>query len=87
MSENTEENSNLTEDPQSVKPEGESGPGSPVEGVAESAKTGVSENKTTSHAPEKEFDERRSNCKDEGKELHDTVPVNSFSCNSSDLVV
>ena len=57
MSENTEENSNLTEDPQSVKPEVESGPGSPVEGVAESAKTGVSENKTTSHAPEKEFDD------------------------------
>ena len=57
MSENTEENSNLKGDPQSVKPEVESGPGSPVEGVAESAKAGVSENKTTTHAPEKEFDD------------------------------
>ncbi|MFH0983937.1 MAG: TrbI/VirB10 family protein [Candidatus Omnitrophota bacterium] len=57
MSENAEENSNLKEDPQSVKPEVESGPGSPVAGVDESAKAGVSENKTTSHAPEKEFDD------------------------------
>ena len=57
MSENTEENSNLTEDPKSIKPEVESGPGSPSAGVAEPAKAGVSENKTTSHAPEKEFDD------------------------------
>ncbi len=57
MSEDAKENSNLAEDPRTVKPEVESGPGNPVAGVTEPAKAGISESKTTAHAPEKEFDD------------------------------
>ena len=55
MSENAEENSNLRGEPQSVKPEVESCPSSPVAGVADPAKAGESENKTTTHPPQPEF--------------------------------
>ena len=57
MSENTKENSNLAEDPRPEKPGVEASPNSPVAGVVEPAKAGISENKATSHAPEPEFDD------------------------------